>query len=67
MRTFVLADKLTIADVVKIACQNYSLKLSPSHKKKISTGAKIIRGILTSGKKVYGLTTGLGSLELLRN
>ncbi|MHA1556710.1 MAG: HAL/PAL/TAL family ammonia-lyase [Candidatus Heimdallarchaeota archaeon] len=63
-KTIVLEEKgLSHEDVCKIVKHNYQLVLSEPVKKKVRLARKAIEISVESGQKVYGITTGFGSLR----
>ena len=65
-KTIVLEEKgLSHEDVCKIVKHNYQLTLSEPVKKKVRLARKAIEISVESGQKVYGITTGFGSLGIL--
>lgn len=62
MTTVTLDGHLTLSDVINVARFKYPVKISKKLQSKTLDSANFIQNILNKGDKVYGLTTGLGSL-----
>ncbi len=63
-KTIVLKEKgLSHEDVCNIVRNNYQLTLSEPVKKRVRLARKAIEIAVESGQKVYGITTGFGSLR----
>ena len=59
----ITGENLRIEDVVKIARDNYEIKLSELAKKNISRSRKVVDKLVSLDEVVYGITTGFGSLS----
>ena len=53
-------EGLRIADVVSVARDGRPARLSTEAVERIRHGSEIVRNLIATGERVYGLTTGVG-------
>lgn len=62
-RVRVDGENLTIADIVAVAREGYTVEIGESAKERITRSRAVIDEILASGRVVYGVNTGFGKLS----
>src|SRR3989338_2241040 len=55
-------DRLTVADALSLAIGDKRGRLNPIVKERINKSAACVRDIVKTGRTVYGINTGFGSL-----
>lgn len=62
-RVHVDGENLTIADIVAVAREGFTVEIAESARERISRSRAVIDEILASGRVVYGVNTGFGKLS----